>query len=70
MKLKNIVQTCYACPSQWNAWTEDGKLVYIRYRYGHFRVDVSGETVYEESIGDGLDGVLSQEQMLAIVEKI
>lgn len=28
------VQTCPACPSQWDAWTTDGEYVYLRYRFG------------------------------------
>lgn len=28
------VETCCACPSQWNAWTADGTYLYLRYRGG------------------------------------
>lgn len=33
------VQTCFACPSQWDAWTDTGQYLYLRYRYGHGTVD-------------------------------
>lgn len=29
------VQTCWACPSQWDAWTDTDQYLYLRYRYGH-----------------------------------
>lgn len=28
------VQTCEACPSQWDAWTDTGQYLYLRYRWG------------------------------------
>jgi len=33
--LARTVQTCTACPSQWNAWDIDGNYWYLRYRHGH-----------------------------------
>lgn len=33
--LVKIVQTCVACPSQWDAWDLDGNYWYLRYRHGH-----------------------------------
>ncbi|MFJ1653492.1 hypothetical protein ACIOC2_19305 [Streptomyces sp. NPDC088337] len=32
--LARVVQTCITNPSQWNAWTVDGKYLYLRYRFG------------------------------------
>ncbi|MEU4578960.1 hypothetical protein [Nonomuraea sp. NPDC023979] len=32
--LTKVVQTCYACPSQWDAWDADGRYYYLRYRFG------------------------------------
>lgn len=29
------VQTCNACPSQWDAWTDTGQYLYLRYRGGY-----------------------------------
>jgi hypothetical protein len=28
------IQTCSACPSQWDAWDLDGNYWYLRYRHG------------------------------------
>ena len=33
--LVRAVQTCVACPSQWDAWDADGNYYYLRYRSGH-----------------------------------
>lgn len=37
--LARVVQTCGACPSQWDAWTADGQYLYLRYRFGVGTVD-------------------------------
>ena len=77
MILKNLVNTCYACPAQWDAETEDGRPVYIRYRWGFLSIRIldsrdsvlHGEEIYGEQIGDEMDGYLPQEQLLDIVTK-
>jgi hypothetical protein len=38
-ELARVVQTCLACPSQWDAWTTDGQYLYLRYRWGIGTVD-------------------------------
>lgn len=40
LTLAKVIQTCAACPSQWDAWTEDGTYVYLRYRHGLGTVEV------------------------------
>lgn len=64
LKIKRIEQTCFACPSQWEGETEDGHDFYIRYRWGVLRLDIDGVTAESFGLGDGLDGVLSTEDML------
>ena len=34
------VQTCIASPSQWDAWTDTGQYLYLRYRFGTGTVEV------------------------------
>lgn len=34
IRVTNAVQTCYACPSQWDAWTDAGLFLYLRFRHG------------------------------------
>jgi hypothetical protein len=66
VKLRNLVQTCDACPSQWEAETTDGQRVYVRYRWGHLRVELDGQSVYEADHGDPLDGDMTTERMLEL----
>ena len=44
MKVTGLKCTCWPCPSQWEARTEDGRFVYIRYRWGELHVG-SGSTL-------------------------
>ncbi len=43
LKIVKLVQTCSACPSQWDAWTDAGDYVYIRYRSGLLSVSQGDE---------------------------
>lgn len=63
IKVKNIKQTCYACPSQWEGKTDNGERVYVRYRWGNLSIDINGNGFYSESIGDGLAGVLGYDEL-------
>ena len=67
------VQTCQACPSQWDAWNEDGQYLYLRYRGGIGTVEVRDSPDYKTwdarkppeiafQHGDGLDGVITLEE--------
>jgi len=37
--LARVIETCQACPSQWDAWTAEGQYLYLRYRFGHGTVE-------------------------------
>ena len=39
MPLQLVVETCSACPNQWDAWTTNGQYLYLRYRSGIGTVD-------------------------------
>jgi hypothetical protein len=47
MEVLDLIQTCGACPSQWEGITDKGRPVYVRYRYGVLSVEVGdpGATV-------------------------
>ena len=78
MKLQTLIKTCSASPSQWEGQLEDGRYVYIRFRWGHLSVRAStesiddaigtGEALYEGSPedSDALDGVMSTCEMLKL----
>jgi hypothetical protein len=37
-KIVKFSQTNLACPTQWDAWTDQGERIYIRYRFGRLLV--------------------------------
>ncbi len=55
-----LVETCFACPEQYDAYDGDQQVGYLRLRHGTFTVecpDVHGELVYRASPeGDGRFG--------------
>ena len=34
-RIVELTQTCYACPSQWEGTTSEGRYLYIRYQVSH-----------------------------------
>lgn len=82
MKLKTIICTNRCCPSQWEAYTEENKAIYIRYRFGQLTIQISkpGGTIsdainrdtliYSEQIGLEFDGVISEAEVMKIIEKV
>lgn len=53
-----LVETCGACPEQYDAMLDGAKVGYLRLRHGYFRVDYpecGGETILEANPrGDGM----------------
>ena len=80
LEIVSIERTCYACPSQWDAKTKDGRNVYIRYRWGKLSVSVgepgddeemsgvNGDCVFAGAIGDSYDGMLEYKDLKAILD--
>ena len=80
-RFTSIVQTCGACPSQWEGHLTDGRMFFARYRHGfltlHFSRGPTGnvydalgpqaEQVFSEGLGDGLDGWMDTATMLGHV---
>ena len=64
--IKHLEQTCFACPSQWEGETTDGKYIYIRYRWGYLSVDVDGKEIFGLHVGSNTGGVMSEKEMLEI----
>jgi hypothetical protein len=66
---KNLEQTCFACPSQWEGETVDGKKFYIRYRFGWlslhlFKYEFADSIVIAEmAVGPSMRGIMSFEEM-------
>ena len=71
MEVKEIIQTCIACPSQWEGILKDGRMFYIRYRWGTLTIQLSKQPtndgdriisedwnlIYSEQLGNEFDGV-------------
>ncbi|MGW1319070.1 hypothetical protein [Streptomyces sp. NPDC002426] len=52
--LAQVVRTCLASASQWDAWTTDGQYLYLRYRHGEGSVDQHpSEDTDTWDVGDG-----------------
>lgn len=74
--IANVVQTSFACPSQWDAWTADGQYLYMRFRHGYGSVRAEegpdlpgpgepytmGPVVASFDHGDALDGCMELEE--------
>lgn len=78
-KVIEIEQTCSACPAQWEGVLEDGRAIYIRYRWGHLSIEAGktvedairdGDTLLSTSLGDGLDGILSYEELKEVTQGV
>ncbi len=71
-----VVQTSFACPSQWDAWTDTGQYLYLRYRHGIGTVEAFDDPdlltganngpLIEFTHGNNLDGVIDLEQFVAL----
>ena len=79
-KIKQLRQTCRACPSQWEGILDNGLPIYIRYRWGYLsaRVGVGngdefdavkGEELAGEQIGDQYDGLMSAEELVTALQR-
>lgn len=61
--LTRTVQTCWGCPSQWDAWDADGTYYYLRYSWGTGTVERNGnEVVARFSCAPGWDGIIELEE--------
>lgn len=58
--LTDLVQTCEACPAQWEGRTILDQAVYIRYRHGILLVEVDNATVWRWRLGEAYDGYLDE----------
>lgn len=74
-KVVTLKKTSLACPSQWEGFLEDGRVIYARYRWGELSVGVgdgadeavsngmSDDALYAEPVSGGLDGYMDFEEL-------
>lgn len=70
MDVIRLVQTCEACPEQYDAFVAGTHMQvgYLRLRWGYFTVtcpDVGGEEVYEAEVGNGYTGSFESDEQRA-----
>lgn len=75
LRVTELTKTCEACPAQWEGRTNDGRTVYVRYRWGYLSVRVSeqptdnvddavrGEEIFGRQLGDEYDGEILYHQV-------
>lgn len=67
-KVKHCIQTCSACPSQWDIYTDDGEYIYARYRWGRLTLTLNPwrdeKLLYKEDFGDDLDGFMETAELV------
>ena len=56
-----LVQTCGACPEQYDAYYNNEVIGYLRLRHGYFRAEHMGEVVYEAHPNNS-DGIFGDEE--------
>lgn len=73
LTLTELEKTCQACPSQWEGRLDDGRHVYVRYRWGTLQVGVGdtpdaaiGNRKAVWDSGDEYHGVMDTDTMLSI----
>lgn len=61
--IKQLTNTCSACPSQWSGITECGRSVSIHFRHNHLSVEVSDVEIFSDNLNKYEDGCMSDEEM-------
>ena len=76
MFIKSIERTCDDIPSQWEAELHDGRMVYVRYRWGCLTIQISktkthdifdalnGNTLKQVQLGGDYDGEMEDKHMM------
>lgn len=59
IRVKDVVDLATICPTQFEAKTEDGREVYIRYRWGNLTVEINECRIFDRRVGDDLDGEIA-----------
>ena len=81
IEITRAVQTCFACPSQWDMWDANGNQYYVRYRWGHGRIQLEAGPAFDAlegadpeifhwSSSDGLDGAIELEEVMKLASSV
>ena len=70
-KVKEYEQTCCACPSQWDIYTDDGHYIYVRYRWGYLSLTLDDqEQIFGMQVRDGLNGYMDTDELKELTKEI
>lgn len=82
LKLTELTRITWACPVEWEGKTEDGRAVYIRYRWGHLKIyvsDINGsfldavnsdDAIFEVNYGSSYDGFMEDSEMFTLTKDV
>jgi hypothetical protein len=81
IKIRSLTRTCRACPAQWDGETDDGRKVYVRFRWGRLSIRIGlvgdhsefaavrGEEIFTIDTGGGFNGRLDFSELKAMAGK-
>ena len=76
-----LINTCSACPAQWDGMLKDGRPIYVRYRWGYLSIRVGikgggmdsavcGKEILGVQHGDDLDGRINEQELATLAEGV
>lgn len=77
--VNSVTRTCSTCPSQWEGTTDDGREIYVRFRWGTLWIACgedamkeygNGNFVFCDQIGDGFDGKMSFDELKKLTSNL
>ena len=73
LKVKALINTCLAFPSQWEGVLEDGRAIYIRFRWGRLTVSAGASVddaimnhegnILAVDVGGPTDGMMDEREL-------
>jgi hypothetical protein len=68
--IKEIQQTCSACPSQWEGKTDKGEELYCRYRWGYLSVEINNKVIFGEQLGNDFHGIMDIDELIKYTKNV
>lgn len=76
MIVSELAQTLEARPSQWEGLLDDGRHIYVRFRYGNLQVGVgltledavTDDNTFNQQISHPFDGILTYQGLIAATQ--
>lgn len=79
--ISSLQKTTPSCPAQWDGWLEDGRAIYIHFRWGHLRIYLSetptanideavdGQEIFSKQL-ERMDGWLKTKELIELTKDI